>query len=724
MDINTLMHRDRKEERTGFQEHAPYHPSYDLQADFVMAYGIDETMPERIKMWREKGYVVHLMTGVSWGLYRNYLDGKYDGRDHWDEAQKVRTGKIRLNSINVPYMVPSISYAGFLTERIKAAIDAGAEAIHLEEPEFWADSGYSEAFKREWEIYYKEPWIPPHESVDAQYMASKLKSYLFTRCLDRLCSSLKEYAKVNYGRLLRFYVPTHSLINYSQWRIVSPESRLLNIPTVDGYIAQIWTGTSRVPNVYEGIRKERTFDTAFLEYGIMQELVRGTDRRMWFLHDPIEDDINHTWQDYRENYFRTVVAALLHPGVSNFEVCPWPRRVFNDSYPKSNGKGKETIPPDYATILLTIMHTLADMKQDDVYWEGSSCTIGLLLADSCMFQRALPDSAVNGARGENIKNDEMIKNLQDWSAFFGLALPILKHGMPVRPVQLDNIRRFPGYLDAYKVLVLSYEFMKPEYPDIHNALAQWVRNGGVLVYAGDGTDPFHSVREWWNQGLKQYTHPAEHLFESLGIECTPERHIYNVGSGIFAFLPVHPADCANSSEKADQLRDIIKEAMERKGSPEIRWTPKNSFVMHRGPYTIAAVLDESVSDSPCILKGRFVRLFDANLPVVNEAVLVPGENALLYDLDKIPDNEDIRLIAAASRIEDFKVDDRGFSFIARGPEGVNAVARFYSKRKVSCVKGYIVGKEVRVGSICEDDSKTLLITYPNSADGIKIIVEF
>lgn len=724
MDINTILHRDRREEKTGFQEHAPYHPSYDLQADFVMVYGIDETMPERIKIWREKGYVVHLMTGVSWGQYRNYLDGKYDGRDHWDEAQKVRTGKIRLNSDNVPYMVPSISYAGFLTERIKAAIDAGAEAIHLEEPEFWVVSGYSDAFKREWEIYYREPWIPPHESVDAQYRASKLKSYLYTRCLDRLCSSLKEYAKITYGRLLRFYVPTHSLINYSQWRIVSPESRLLNIPAVDGCIAQIWTGTSRVPNVYNGVRKERTFETAFLEYGIMQELVRGTDRRMWFLHDPIEDDPNHTWQDYRENYFRTVISSLLHPGISDFEVCPWPQRVFKGSYPKSDGKGRETIPSDYATILLTIMHTLADMKQGDVYWEGGNCTIGLLLADSCMFQRALPDSAVNGARSEDIKNDEMIKNLQDWSAFFGLALPILKHGMPVRPVQLDNIRRFPGYLDAYKVLVLSYEFMKPEYPDIHNALAQWVRDGGVLVYAGDGTDPFHSVREWWNQGLRKYKHPAEHLFESLGIECTPERHIYNVGSGIFAFLPVHPADCANSSEKADQLRDIINEAMERKGSPEIRWASKNSFILHRGPYTIAAVLDESVSDRPCILKGRFVRLFDTNLPVVNEVVLVPGENALLYDLDKIPDNEDIRLIAAASRIEDFKADDRGFSFIARGPEGVNAVARFYSKRKVSCVKGYIGGKEVRVGSIWEDDSKTVLITYPNSTDGIKIIVEF
>ena len=68
-----------------------------------------------------------------------------------------------------------------------------------------------------------------------------------------------------YGRLLRFYVPTHSLINYSQWKIVSPESALIDLPTVDGYIAQIWTGTSREPNVFRGVRKERTFETAFDE---------------------------------------------------------------------------------------------------------------------------------------------------------------------------------------------------------------------------------------------------------------------------------------------------------------------------------------------------------------------------------------------------------------------------------------------------------------------------
>ena len=52
------------------------------------------------------------------------------------------------------------------------------------------------------------------------------------------------------GRQVRCYVPTHSLLNYAHWHIVSPESSLAQLKGCDGYIAQVWTGTSRTPNVY------------------------------------------------------------------------------------------------------------------------------------------------------------------------------------------------------------------------------------------------------------------------------------------------------------------------------------------------------------------------------------------------------------------------------------------------------------------------------------------
>lgn len=174
-----LTQRNRNEERTGIQDSRPYDPRYDLQPDFVMVYGIDDQMPERIREYKRRGFIVQLMTGVAWGEYQDYLYGKFDGRNHWDEAQVRRDGTQVLHGPDVPYMVPTIAFTEYLTQKIKPAVDAGVDTIHLEEPELWVQSGYSEAFKREYLLYYREPWQPPHSSVDAQYRASKLKCYLY-----------------------------------------------------------------------------------------------------------------------------------------------------------------------------------------------------------------------------------------------------------------------------------------------------------------------------------------------------------------------------------------------------------------------------------------------------------------------------------------------------------------------------------------------------------------
>ncbi|WP_338044925.1 hypothetical protein [Paenibacillus lignilyticus] len=730
----SLISRDRSNEVTGFQEGGPYHPSYDLQTDFVMVYGIRGDLKERIRAWKDKSYVVHLMTGVSWGGYQHYLNGEVDGRTHWDEAQKNRRNEhiIHGTSVDIPYMVPTIAYADFLTEQIRVAVDAGVEAIHLEEPEFWVEGGYSDAFKREWEIYYREPWQPPHATVDAQYRASKLKVHLYARTLDRICNTLKEYAKVKYDRNIRFYVPTHSLINYTQWRIVSPESKLLELPGVDGYIAQVWTGTAQTPNVYNGVRKERTFETAFLEYGIMQELVRGTDRRMWFLHDPIADDPKHTWEDYRQNYIRTLVASLLHPHVSRYEVCPWPRRIYQGTYPKQGEEGRVNIPAAYATELQVVLNTLADMDQPDTEWLTSNLQIGVLLADSAMFQRNHPDWSeeatafkYDGTEVASALGSEFME-LLDWSPFYGLTLPLLKHGAAVRPVQLDNAGRFAGYLDDYKALVLSYEYMKPESAGLHNVLAEWVKDGGALVYVGDGSDDFHRVREWWNQGTKKYASPMEHLFTCLGLEASLQPGVYSVGQGSLAYLNVHPAQCALQADVADQLRSTVREALAAAGSSQgqdavasQQWDTMNSMALRRGPYVVAAVLEESVDALPFVLNGMYVDLLNADLPVLHEVAIAPGQQALLYDLSRAGNG--VRLVAAASRIDAVEERDNGFAFVARGPEGIQASARFRCPRKPEqVVLGAADGSKSQGAYVWDEASETVLLRYDNSPNGVQV----
>ena len=240
------------EERLSFQTNGPWSPRTNLNADVAMVYGIGQRMPANIETWRQHGYTIHVMTGVAWGQYQDYLNGRFDGQNHWDQAQTQADGKLILHGGNrdIPYISPGENYGKYLTLGVKRALDAGAQAIHLEEPEFWARGGWEENFKREWKAYYKEDWQAPNSSPDAQYRASKLKYYLYRRALSQIFDFAKEYGKAN-NRTIRCYVPTHSLINYAHWRIVSPESSLIDVGA-DGYIAQVWTGTARTANLYEG----------------------------------------------------------------------------------------------------------------------------------------------------------------------------------------------------------------------------------------------------------------------------------------------------------------------------------------------------------------------------------------------------------------------------------------------------------------------------------------
>ncbi len=77
----------QERERTCFQTHARWDPMLQLRSDVAVCYGVDPSLPGRIAQWKAQGYIPHLMTGVSWGEYQDYLYGRFDGVNHVDEAQ-------------------------------------------------------------------------------------------------------------------------------------------------------------------------------------------------------------------------------------------------------------------------------------------------------------------------------------------------------------------------------------------------------------------------------------------------------------------------------------------------------------------------------------------------------------------------------------------------------------------------------------------------------------
>jgi hypothetical protein len=605
-------------ERTCFQTGGPWSEKANLRSDVALVYGIDAGLPDRIQTWRDHGYRIHVMTGVSWGKYQDYLYGRIDGINHEDEAQTVSDGRKSSHGGDVYYMCPSTSYGKFLCVGVQRALDAGAEAIHLEEPEFWVNASYGEGFKREWQSYYGEPWQDVRSSVDAQWRASKLKYFLYRRALQQVFGYVQEF-NARTGRHVRCYVPTHSLLNYAHWCIVSPESSLARLNGCDGYIAQVWTGTARTPNMYCGKLKERTFETAFLEYGAMQNLVRATGRGVWYLNDPIEDNPNHDWDDYKRNWECTLTASLFQPEVSQFEVAPWPERIFGGRYPRSaKPEDRKSIPPSYAAELQTVMNALNDMKQKRVEWDAGTGGIGVLVSDSLMFER-----------GDPMPSDSHM------SHFYGLAMPLLKRGIPVTPVQLENVTA-PNYLDGFKVLLLTYQGMKPLSADVHLQLADWVKRGGVLVVCDDDSDPFNSVREWWNTDGSRYRTPREHLFEQLGFangvrERAKENQAeWRFGKGDVIWQRENPAGLARDNNGADRLVSLVHHAASQ---AKLEWHETNFLLLRRGPYIVAAGLDESIPGAAKTLRGRFIDLFDSQLRVQTSIQIEPGSRFLLRDLD-------------------------------------------------------------------------------------------
>ncbi|HPU28282.1 MAG TPA: hypothetical protein PK458_19045 [Phycisphaerae bacterium] len=693
--------RPQKEERLSFQAYDAYRPRVHLNADVAMVYGIDESLPDRIQTWRDRGYIIHVMTGVAWGDYQDYYFGRWDGKNREDEAQRMKNGEVIGHGGDVYYMAPGEDYGRYLCQGVRRALDAGAEAIHLEEPEFWVRAGWSGSFKRQWQKFYGEPWVEPDSSPDAQYRASKLKYHLYKKTLAEVFDFVKTYAQ-QHGRDIKCYVPTHSMINYAHWGIVSPESSLLEVGA-DGFIAQVWTGTARTPNYYDGRKAQRTFETAFLEYGAMQNIVRASGKRVWYLNDPIEDNPGHSWWDYRTNWESTLVASLLQPEVWHYEIMPWPHRIYEGRYPATQpGTGtagadvpRIPIPDAYETELQAVISAMGDMCQpaDHVSWEHvGTLHTGVLVSDTLMFQRFGPDASDS-----------------DLGHFYGLALPLLMRGLPVEPVQIETAE-----LSRYKTLLLSYEGQKPPKPEFHDHLAAWVKAGGALVVIDDDRDPFHKVREWWNTAPMHYATPRHHLFDALGLahDATGQ---HTIGRGTVIFDATSPSRLSRTPGGAEHVRDAVKKAMAATGQ---EWKESPALVLRRGSYIIAAGLEFAAEASPVTLKGRFIPLFDPDQPVIREYHVGPGTRGLLVDLDRYP-KDYVGVVAAACRVTNQVVTDETVTFDTIGQAETAAVISVLMPQPPR--HSTINGAPLVPGSSDYADG-VFRMRFPNLAQTIRVVI--
>ncbi|NDV77589.1 hypothetical protein [Dysgonomonas sp. 511] len=703
--------------KTTFQTSREWRPTIDNRADAVMVYGVGGnpsdkskriSFEERVKSWRDRGYTVHFMTGIAWGEYQDYFTGQWDGKWHLDEGQVTQKGDTIWHGHMVPYIVPSRNFLKYLKEKhVKRVIDAGVDAIFMEEPEFWARAGYSDAFKKEWQEYYGFPWRAQHESPENTWLASKLKYELYYRALEDVFTYAKEYGKSK-GMDVKCYVPTHSLVNYSQWQIVSPEASLASLPCVDGYIAQVWTGTSREPNYYNGIRKERVFETAFLEYGSMESMTAPTGRKMFFLTDPIED-WPRDWEDYRRNYQATFTAQLLYPNMANYEVMPWPERIYEGLYSVSKGsKEKARIPRDYSTQMQVMINTLNNMPVSTNKVSGST-GISALMGNSLMFQRFPTHDGYD---------DPQLAN------FYGQVLPFLKRGVPVSIVHIENLG-YPATLKDTKILLMTYSNMKPLDKEAHNHLAKWINDGGILIYNGRDNDPFQNVREWWNLDGMKYPTASAHLFEKLGLETTPAEGEYKIGKGTLYIVRRDPKEYILNAGGDVKLIDIVKNQYENVAKAG-KLQFKNNFHLTRGNYELVSVMDESVSNEPFTMKGLFIDLFDPQLSILSGKTVQPGNQSMLFNIESVKNKKTPQVLATAARVSDEKHSKGTYSFIAKSPIETANVMRVLlpSKPKGCDILNSDGSKPASALWQWDKSSNTVLIRFDNNPDGVSVKITY
>jgi len=760
--------RERKEYKTGYQDHFALDPLWDLQQDWVMIWGID-TFLKHADSYREKGYRVNLMYAPTWGAWE-YMSGKWDGKDHKEEeAVTLRDGSkmgVAGGGENA-YLVPTINYEKYLAERLRPVVDAGAEGIFFEEPDFSDLGGYSEAFKREWEAYYNEPWQPPHSSLDARYKSGKLKDYLLTRMYQNVSADLKEYARTKHNRELKMYCASHSLLNCVHLKSVCTSGSLVDIPDIDGFIAQVWTGTARFGCIFEGISRERVFENNYLEYGIAKELVKCSDRKMWFLQDPIEDDHSYTWEHYRYDYLQTLTASLLHPEVSDYEICPWPDRVFGEGLlqpqqgcenyriymgrtPLSEavkaGVQPELLPQSYRTLLSSMFQMLGDMDQEDVAYEGVPNRVGYFMANNGLYQMRYPDGITNKSiqerlralrHGDDVPFDQMdfegskalmedIAADQDYffdyiqrhpyPNMFGPTLPLLKYGLPVQPVLLENVRRYENYLNEYDNLILSYEHIKPENEGVNQSIVKWVKEGGTLFYIGDGSDPYHAIESWWKEA--GYETPAEHLFEEMDLSRTPEDGVYTVGRGKLCVWNIAPARLCLTKEIAQQYRSWVKENL--KGE---KWEYTNNMTLRRGPYIISVSMAESTGKTK-EFRGLYADMYENDYRIITEKKVGPDQNAILFDFAKI-EGEEVRIVGTSARIFRLDVEETKAEFTAKAADKVKVFTRLRLPKPVtSCTAVDETGEKVDMTWSWDDATQTALFGYESTNQEVNVTVKF
>jgi len=723
--------------RTFFQTNMNYDERVDLQTDFVAVHMHES--PALVASWKNKGYPVYKMFFIGSDAKQDYWQGQWDGKSHAEDRETRKDGSI-IDVEGRPYIVPSPAWTNYCKEIIRRGIDAGAVGILPEEPLLHSSSGYSDGFKQRWQEFYGEPWQDPQSSVNAFWKASKLKDHLYYQLAKDLADETKNYAAQK-GRNVEYMLAVHSIISFAAGKMIFAFYRASQLPNVDSYVAQIWTWPARIcRGKYNGKDNDSYFDGAYLAFSHFANLFwNRDDKKLYFLADPVEDDLNYSWPEYEFWYKETVLGGMFYYWVGRYEVMPWPDRVFMPGFPTGGGTPG---PQDYLKQLMATFRAQQELGEQTTYTDFSLTNdIAFPVNDTIQWQR------------------DYDKGGSEMESFHGPVLPLLKEGIPIQIIPAERATE-SGYLDRFSMIILSYEMWKPLDPAFHDAIVNWVKKGGHLIYIS-GPDPFNDVDEWWKQ--QGYASPQDHLFEKLGLgidvkrkkeinallkkltpvsgcplasevpeislkldwkknvvlypvtTATPLYEIsgesgypifeQQVGKGKVLVIGILASTFANMSRGASWMM-----AFARYAYPGSLGTQK-FLQIKRGPY-----VGTRVNEGTKTLHGTYIDIWNPEFPIVRDPVLQAGKPYFHKDVAALLQDSTPRILFSNQKLEGISESANRTEFTAKGPRDVEGVV--------------IISKGQRTldgvdGAQVDDRGDNIRVRIPNTnPGGVHVVVRW
>jgi hypothetical protein len=682
--------------KTMFQTNVAYDPRIAIAVDAVVVHqhrmGVKSTgVQKSIESWQKKGFPTGRMFFSDSDAGKFYSEGKWDGTAHPDDVERNAKGEAVLCETR-PYMLPTDGWTRYLEEMTIQSINAGADAILPEEPLAHGHSGYEQSFRDIWQKRYGTPWEPESKSPQSRFMTAQLKGELYAQLEQRLAKVTKERAR-ELGEDISFILPIHSAYSNSAGGLVAPLGTSLTLEDVDGYIGQVWTGPVNWTAAKYNSPNKSFFASAYALYDYFVELVAGSGKQLWLLTDPVEDNPDHKWSEFEEWYRHCVVAHLFFPDADRFEVMPWPDRIF---LPGKRTGGGTPAPESFRISILSAVQALQEVPLGGNWFDPAGQSqpsegIGVAVADTLMWET----------------DDPPVQSI------YGMLIPLIQAGAPVSACVLERATD-AKYLAKFKVIVLSYAACKPPTATVNEALAKWVKAGGSLIILDEAekmAGPF-----WWNEA--GYASPLGHLFEQLKIPAAAGDADTSLEKGWVFRRVISPRQFGDPDMARETYFPLVHAALIKAGVEGGLRTP-GYFCMRRGPFVAA----HSIT-APIELKGKWVDLFDVNLPVLDGVTIQPGVSGLYRDVTDMLAAGKPAILHATHRLMSQSTDERFLRAVIRGPLETPAVIRLFKAGKdaesitIQDSEGKTLEPDIKT------DGVTMRVQFPNHPEGAMVEIHW